>query len=313
MAHLKLKAILLALLCTGAFSAIAQTGSAEIKNMIGQANQMADEDEYRQMMKSADSFARKVNNVEGQARVNQALAGHFYEKDADESIKYQQKAYRLLVTAGYKDEAASSLLNIATAYEEYKKDYDEALKFSKRALNAYVELKDTLGQANVHKYIGVLHGKMRNFDDAKKSVAKAVQYYTIKDNPPGLAVSYHNLALVYEEEREYDSSIALLLRAKDIWSKRPDNPNNAASRIYGCNNQLIRIYTKAKKMSEAEAMVKENEPVDGTKFHYTGQFNFYKEARDFYTKNKDKENANIYKDKYNEMREGLKAEGKKVD
>ncbi len=152
------------------------------------------------------------------------------------------------------------------------------MKFTKRAITAHTERKDTLGMANMYKYQAMLYGKMHDYDNGKKAAAKAIQLFNSKNYTSGVAVSYYDLAVVYEEEREYDSSIALLLKAKEIWKQK----SNEASRIYGNNTALVRVYTKANMLSEAEEMVQQNEAIDPKVLHYTEQLKFYKESKDFY-------------------------------
>ncbi len=312
MAQINYKTTLLLLFCLVSFGAMAQSTAEQLKKYTADANKAEDDEEYMAIMKSADSFAKKMNDVEGQATVARSVGNHYYNTDADECIKYLQKAFRLYSTAGNKKEATYCLQNIALAYEDKKKDYAEAMKYVRRAINARIELKDTMEMANMYKYQGYVFGKMHNFPEGKKSAAKAVQLYTIKNYQPGLAVTYRDLAIVYEEEREYDSSIALMLKAKAIWSTG-ENKTTYQSRIYGNNSDLVRIYTKDGKMEDAETLVHENEAINATDFQHTEVLAFYKEGRDFYSKNKDKDNSKIYKEKYADLRQTMKDKGANVD
>jgi tetratricopeptide (TPR) repeat protein len=310
-----IKSIAAALLlsCCTWLTANAQPPELLIKNMIGLANQESNDTAYLKIIKSADSLAQAIANPTIQARVNQAAAGHFYATDADKSIEYQQKAHQLYLTAGNKSEATVCLQNIAFTYEEQKKNYDEALQYAQKAIAVRIELKDTMEQANMYKYIAFLHGKMHNFEAAKQNGAMAVTLYTTQHYLPGLAVTYRNLALVYEEEKKYDSSVRLLQQAITIWQGNPENEHISGTRLYGCRNELIRIYTSMGKMKLAESEIQENMAVDASRFHYIQQLGFLKEARDFYTKKKDKSNAKFYTDRYATMANSLRAEGKHID
>jgi tetratricopeptide (TPR) repeat protein len=291
----------------------AQYAEAEIKNFIGRANQEADDNVYIKIISSADSFARTVNSIVGRARINQAAAAHFYATDGNRSILYQQEAFRLYNEVPDKEGAATCLQNMAFTYEEQLNDYENALKFGLQALDARIEMKDTMEWANMAKYVSFVHGKLHNFEQAKFYAGKAMELYQLKSYVPGLAVTYRNLAIVFEEQKRYDSSIALLLRARAIWQTMPENTHICSFRIYGCHNDLIRVYTKAGKLKDAGDILAENEKTDGTVFHHTAQIGFLKEARDYYIRKKDKENTKIYTDKYNAMSKKLRAEGYKVD
>lgn len=291
----------------------AQYADAEIKNFIGRANQEADDEAYVRIITSADSFARTVNSIVGRARINQAAAAHFYATDGNRSILYQQEAFRLYTEVPDKEGAVTCLQNMAFTYEEQLSDYENALKFGLQALDARIEMKDTLEWANMAKYVSFVHGKLHNFEQAKFYAGKAVDLYQLKSYVPGLAVTYRNLAIVYEEQKRYDSSIALLLRARAIWQTMPENTHICSFRIYSCNNDLIRVYTRAGMLTDAGDVLAENEKTDGTVFHHTAQIGFLKEARDYYTRKKDKENTKIYTEKYKVMRKKLLTEGYKVD
>jgi len=308
-----LKSMAFLLLVLPASYAYAQSPATdEIKRLMESANKAADEDEYLILMKRADSTARRAGDMGLQAKVNQAIGNHYYQTDADECIRYLQKAHSQFTSAGNKNEATTCLQNIAFAYEEQKHDYENAMKFTKRAITARTEMKDTLQLANMLKYQCFLYGRQHNFTEGKKSAAKAMQLFAAKDYQPGLAVTYRDLAILYEDENNYDSSIAWMKKALDIWNS-PENKATCTDRVFGINSDLIRIYAKAKQPEDAEFMVYQNEQADASKMNDADLLKFYKESRDFFAKNKDKEKAKLYREKYNEQREKMKADGKNVD
>lgn len=309
MKNIYFKTILLFMLCIASLNAIAQSSDEQLEKYTDKAKTAANDEEFMAAMNSADSFTRKIKDVGAQAQVNEDIAHYFYERDADKCIEYMLKAFRLHTSVNNKKKASICLNNIAFAYEEQKKDIAEAMKYTKRAVIAHTELKDTLAMANMYKYQSMLYGKLHDYDKGKKSAVKAIQLYTAKNDNSGLAVSCYDLASVFEEERQYDSSIALLLKAKEIWKQN----GNEASRIYGNNIALLRIYAKVNKMEEAEEMVQQNIALEAGEIHYSEKLKFYKESKDYYTKNKDKETAKIYKEKYSTLQDSLKGEGKNAE
>lgn len=314
MVHRYAKLLICGICCFASYTTIAQKADdPQLQQYIDAASKTEDDDEYKAAMKSADSFARKTNNVEGQAVVSQVMGNHYYNSDPDECIQSLNKAYRLFTAAGNKKEATTCLQNIAFAYDEQKKDVPNAMKYTRRAINARREMGDTLGLANMLKYVALLYGKEKDYKKGKMYARQAVDLFNSKNYLSGVAVSYRDLAIVFEGEGEFDSSIAYMLKSKGIWTTVEKDAQVAPFRIYGNNTDLIRINTKAKYMDDAEALVHENEAMDAEKFHYTAVLNFYKEARDFYSRSKDKDNAKAYKEKYSDLRSKLKDEGIKVD
>ena len=312
MIHVHYRIALVFMLFCPSLSAIAQVNEAQLKTYLAAADKAETEDDYVSAMTSADSFARKANDVAAQAKINQSMGSHYFNIDADESIKYSQKAFRLFTTAGNKKDAALCLQNLAFVYVEKKKDYPEAMKYLKRTVNARMELQDTLSAANMLKYQAMVYGKMHDYKAGKASAAKAIHFFTIKNFTEGVAVSYLDLALVFEEERQYDSAIAYVLKAKEIWTAETRKAKYQ-NRIYGNNAALIRMYDKADNSTEAEAMIHENEAIDASKLYDVELMSFYKEARDFYARNKDKENAKIYREKYAVLLQKQKDEGKNIE
>lgn len=309
----KIKTLTFLLLLLSSIYAHAQSPATdEVKRLMENASKAADEDEYLILMKRADSTARRAGDMGLQAKVNQQLGHHYYSIDADESIKHSQKAHSQFTAAGNKRQATMCLQTIAFAYDEEKKDYENAMKFTKRAITAHTELNDTLQMANMYKYQCYLYGKLHNFKEGKKSADKAKQLYNAKNYRPGLAVTYRDLAILYEEEKLIDSSIAFMKMALDIWNT-PELKSDNGSRIFGINSDLIRIYAKAKQPEDAEFMIYQNEQADASKLYDVELLKFYKEAKDFLAKNKDKEKVKLYREKYSEQREKMKADGKQVD
>ena len=305
--------VVILLITTSAFQMRAQSTSSDVvSQFMENAKKTTNEEDYLLLMKRADSAARRAGDMGLQAKVNQELGNHYFQTDADECIKHLQKAHSQFTAVSNKKEATICLHNIAFAYEDQKKDYENAMKFTKRAIMAQTDLKDTLQMANMYKYQCMLYGKLHNFKEGKKSAEKAKQLYNAKSYQPGLAVTYRDLAILYEEERLIDSSVAFMKMALDIWNS-PENKSTYSDRVFGIHSDLIRIYAKAKQPDDAEFMVYQNEQADATKINDADLLKFYKESRDFFAKNKDKEKAKLYREKYNEQREKMKADGKHVD
>jgi len=310
---LRLKPLIFLVLPFTASYAHAQSATTDqVNQLIANANKSESEEDYLALMKRADSTARRAGDLGLQARINQDLGNHYFTTDADECIKHLQKAHSQFTSSGNKKEATTCLQNIAFAYEEQKHDYDNAMKFTKRAITARAEMKDTLQLANMLKYQCFLYGKQHNFAEGKKSADKAMQLYGAKNYKPGLAVTWRDLAILYEEEHNYDSSIAWMKKSLEIWES-PEEKAGADSRIFGISSDLIRIYAKAGQPEDAEFMVYKNEQADASKMNNVELLKFYKESKDFYSKNKDKEKAKLYREKYNEQREKMTADGKHVD
>lgn len=297
------------LLCVASFETSAQEVNIQLKQYLSEAQAATTGEAYVRAMEKADSFAKKISDVESQAKINRNLGGYYFDKDADKSISYTRKAQQLFMTSGNKKDAALCLNNIAFAYQEQKEDYKEALNYSRKAINAHTELNDTLGMANVYKFQAMLYGKLHEFAKGKKSAKKAIDLFKAKNHVMGMAVSYRDLAIVYEEEGEHDSAIAWMLRAKEIWNGL-EHKENFKWRVYGINTDLVRMYAATDKDELSAQMIEENEAITG-EIHYSEKIRFYKECKEYYKK-RDKDKASAYKEKYTTTRDSLKEAGVKV-
>ncbi len=261
---------------------------------------------------AADSLARATGNIPARAVINEGMGFCYYLKDADKCIKYYLAAYDLFNEAGIKMRSAQCLHNIAFAYEEQKSNTPEALKYTKLAIQARTELKDTLSMANMLKYAGYLEGKLHDFTIAKKDVAEAVRMYTLKKSMAGAAVSYHDLALIYDEEHKPDSCIASIVHAKNIWMS---DTKSDTSRIFNANNIMLRVYTSQNNLHDAEAVFGENnamvnsDAMQDTRRAYMDILDFYKNSAAYFGKKSDPKTAEEYNAKYNAYKNELQQHG----
>lgn len=300
------KAILIVMLVAIAHVCIAQTD--EVKKILIDARQKS-YPENAVMVLRADSLAKATKDVAGQAAANNAAGGIYYSRDADKAIMHLQKARDQYTSLNNKKMAAYCMQNIAFAYEEQKNNVPTALDYTRKALQLRAELKDTMEQANMYKYQAYLLGILQNFTAAKKSAWQAIALYKAKNFGMGVAVSYRDLATVYEEERKTDSCIYYYLKAKATWKEA----NGEISRIYGWNNDLLRIYTAGNKLPEAGEIFAENEAIDATGFYYTDKLNFYKVSNMYFAKSHDDKMATKYMVKANNMIDSLRQKGIKPE
>ena len=261
---------------------------------------------------AADSLARATGNIPARAVINEGISLCYYLKDADKCVKYYLTAYDLFNEAGLKMRAAQCLHNIAFAYEEQKSNTAAALKYTLRAIQARTELKDTLNVANMLKYAGYLEGKMHDFRTAKAHVAEAIRLYTLKKTMSGAAVSYHDLALIYDQEHNPDSCLASILTAKNIWiSQTPKD----TSRIFNANNIMLRVYTSQNTLKDAAAAFNENkalvstDAMQDTRRVFMDILDYYKNSSAYFDKKSDPKEAKEYLAKYNDYKADLQQHG----
>ena len=311
------------LLLFGRLNGIAQNADENLKDFLTKASEqtkgpdcihMVTEPAQLPMLFSADSLAKANNDITGQAAINEQLGQYYFKRHADKSIEYSKKAHTFYVEVNNKKRSALCLQNISFALDEQKHDIPEAIQYAKLAVQAQTELKDTLSQANMYKYIGFLEGKVHNFTDAKKNESIAIELFTRKKFMRGVAVCYRDLATAYEEESNLDSCITNIMLAKNIWDGYHDT-----ARLFDANNILLRVYISLNKLKDAEIVFQKNESminsdaIQDMRRAYSELLDYYKISQTYFEKKKDDKMVKEYVTKYNELKDNLKQRGYHID
>jgi len=292
------------------FSAIplgtyAQAPTPVITDYMNNARKLNNSTECIPILLVADSIAKSTNDMAGRAAVNDQLGAYYYTRNADKSIAYFQKARKCYLVVDNKKRAALCLHNIAFAYQEQKKNIPEALKYTQLAIKEQTALKDTLSQANMYKFLGMLQGKMHHYPEAKKSIGRSIMLFSLKSYSRGIAVAMRDLAMVYSDEHKMDSCIMNLLKAKEIWKGYTDT-----LRIFNLNNSLLDAYLLSNNPAKARDMILENREILTQKqVYFKDKLDFYQSANKFFNKNKENNMADAFARDYKILSDSLVREG----
>lgn len=115
---------------------------------------------------------------------------------------------------------------------------------------------DTLQMANLYKYIGLLKGRLGEFEEAKTDIQQAIRMYQSVGFEQGIAVSEFNLAEVYFLEGNYMESEALFSKSKEFWSGMRD-----MGRVFISNLLGIRICRATGDVGQASQLIEENREI----------------------------------------------------
>jgi tetratricopeptide (TPR) repeat protein len=189
--------------------------------------------------------------------------------------------------------------------EEERQDYQNALMQIDKALYIWVSLKDTLSEANLRKFRGLLLGHLKRYKEAESEAKKAISLYDLKNFKQGVAVSQHDLSLIFDLEGKIDSALHYENKSNFFWNNKGDT-----SRIIVSNNQLIHLFCQSKDFSKAEKIQNQSENlIKNSKTHWHHLINFYYVSFQLYDELKSNETASIYKKLYNDKIDLLKKEG----
>lgn len=189
--------------------------------------------------------------------------------------------------------------------EEEKHDYQNALVQIDKALSIWILLKDTLSEANLRKFKGLLLGHLKRYEEAESEAKNAISLYDLKDFMQGVAVSQHDLSLIFDLEGKIDSALHYENMSNSFWNRQNDT-----SRIVVSNNQLIHLFHQQKAFSKAEKIQRETDIlIKNSNPHWHPLLNFYYVSFQLYDELKNNETASMYKKLYNDKIDLLKNEG----
>jgi len=177
-----------------------------------------------------------------------------FAKNPKKAIEIFEKVSEEYLKRGNNKKAGFTNLNISSIYDEYLNDFDAALKYADKSLEIWKQEKDTLQQANLYKYCGLLKGKLGKYDLAKADIATAIKLYKQKDFKQGVAVSEFNLSQIYYEENNLALSEKYYLSSIAFWESKNDMDRVFTNNLFG-----IELYRKQAKEAKANDLIKENE------------------------------------------------------
>jgi hypothetical protein len=133
--------------------------------------------------------------------------------------------------------------------DEQVGDFANALAYIDYAIPIWQSLKNISMEANLHKFKGQLLGKLYQFPEAKLSIQHAITQYESINQPSGIAVSYFDLAIVYNFQHKTDSARIYLEGANAYWLETANT-----SRIIGL--YLYDVYLDLREEKYETARVK---------------------------------------------------------
>ena len=170
--------------------------------------------------------------------------------------------------------------------DEEKCKYDSSKIQIEKALSLWQHINDTANQANLLKYLGYLNGRLGYFHLGKIQISKAIELFTSKNMDYGVAVSWFDLAKVYEFENKIDSALFFTTKALDYWKQKSNG-----KRIFGLNNYLIHLLAKGKKSKYIDTLIRKNSLyLLKEKIYWREELDYYFTAFKLFEKTKEKEN-----------------------
>src|SRR5690606_18990755 len=138
------------------------------------------------------------------------LSKYYLANNYSISARYAQQAIDLAVKKGFKDLEAKG--NRALGLTLFSMgDYKSATASYLRSLRFYEEQKDTSGIMAITNNLGVVHDRLKDYDQALVYYFKVQELYNhkkpVQANPFPLPTLYNNIANIYQTKGDFNSAL----------------------------------------------------------------------------------------------------------
>lgn len=233
------------------------------------------------------------------------LGTSFYDTNPEKCILLLDSAAILYENLGYKNQQALCYHNIAFAYHEKLDNIEDAIVFINKAIPIWIEIQEPINQANILKYLGMLQGKIGEFDLGRETIEKAIVLFDKVGFKAGIAVAYFDLAILYDNANQIDSSIHYFDKNKVYFESKQDT-----GRIFTVNNKLFEIYIKTGNFSSVSEIYESNLKLENSSRVYWQQLiDYYRISMNYFELVDNSELYYLNQEKYKQLNDKLTKQG----
>ena len=233
------------------------------------------------------------------------IGNSYYDSNPRKCITYLDSAALLYDKLDKKKQRAYCIQNIAFVFHEKLNNIDSSIIYIEKAIAIWKELKEPLNQANLFKYYGMLLSKQGEYLEGIEAIRKAIDLFEKNSFTPGKAVSYFDLALLYENASQIDSSIYYFKKNKAYFEAKQDT-----FRIFLVNNKLFENHMKKEKYNSASEIYENNLKLEkSSRVHWQHLIDYYKISMLFFQNTDNSELYDLNQEKYKQLSEKLTEQG----
>lgn len=265
-----------------------------------------DEVNYSKGLEDLIKITDETKNLEYGGKLRMSLALALADIDPKRAIELLKQAKELVRDLEKKKLYGFAMQNIGMTYEEKLHDYENTLLYIDSAIVYWQSINDVRAEANLLKYKGLIQGKLGAFEEAKKTVREGIRLCHLNDFRAIEAVSYFDLANVFNDEGIADSSIFFANKALDFWYGQDMKD---LYRINGLNVFLLKVYQKYNMEDKIgpQFLMCENS-IEEKNTHFMIVNDFYKVAIEYKKSLKDGSHV-VYEEKLKAYASYLKEKG----
>ena len=250
------------------------------------------------------------NNLEI-AKAYEEIAMLNYESDPETSANSLLNAAQYYQKANDAQRTAAAYLNAGCIFDERLNAPDSALQVLQKSIPWYQKTNNTNGEANVLKYMGLLESKTGDGEIALNYTRKAISMFSKTEHRSGLAVSFYDLARIFETQSNYDSCLYYIEASQNIWDQMGNQ-----DRTFTNNTLAMKAYTSLGELEQASSYFDKNESLrkdSGLNIHYIPLLDYLRQAVSLHEAvNNPKKKAALEKEK-NLLLIRLKSDGVNID
>lgn len=233
------------------------------------------------------------------------IGNSFYEKNPEKCIALLDNAAKLYEKLSNKKQQAYCYQNIAFAYHEKLDNIDSAISYIEKAIPIWIEIQDSINQANIFKYLGMLQGKKGEYANGINTIQKAISLFDSCNFQSGIAVSYFDLALLYDNANQIDSSIYYFEKNKSYFETKQDT-----FRVFLVNNKIFKSYLKNENYSSASEIYKSNLTLENSsRVYWQHLIDYYRISMKYFKLVDNSELYDLNQEKYKQLSATLTEKG----
>jgi len=229
----------------------------------------------------------------------------FYETNPEKCIKLLENAANLYERLEQKKQQAYCYQNIAFAFNEKLDNIDSSIKYIEKAIPIWIEIQDPINHANILKYLGMLQGLKGQYVNGIETIQLAIALFEKGNFKAGIAVSYFDLAVLYQNSNQIDSSNLYLGKNKAYFETKMDT-----GRIFAANNKLFENSLKIKDYGTASEIYEYNLKLEKSNRVYWQQLiDYYRISMKYFKLVDNSEFYSLNQEKYRQLSEKLTQQG----
>jgi len=248
-------------------------------------------------------YGQEVQISEAESLRN--LGNSYYETNPENCIVLLDSAAQLYEILVNHKQQAYCYQNIAFAYNEKLENIDSSINYIEKAIPIWIEIQDPINHANILKYLGMLQGQKGQYSKGIETIRQAITLFDNGNFKAGIAVSYFDLALLYDNTNQIDSSIHYFDKNKVYFESKQDT-----GRIFTVNNKLFEIYIKTGNYSSVSEIYKSNLNLENSNRVYWQQLiDYYRISMNYFKLVDNSELYDLNQEKYKQLSEKLTQQG----